>query len=449
MKEQFITHLESLVPHYKKAKFLLAVSGGIDSVVMTHLFYTYQLHFDIAHCNFHLRGEESNQDMNFVQNELIPGFRSTSEHKPSIFIKEFDTFAIQKDSGNSIEMVARDLRYDWFRELSTQYDFICTAHHANDNTETLFLHLIRGTGYKGLNGIPELNQPFLRPLLPFSSEQILQYAQANDLIYRFDSSNSSDQYQRNKIRNRVIPVLEEINPSLIATMNKNISLFSKQYSFYENQIQQLKDKLLVQNELETKIKIEELLQETNPEIILFEILSPFEFNFSTVEQIVKQLNGESGKQFYSEHFMLIKDRSFLFIYPKNGFQNNNFITINEPKELNQHGFEVQIISNSRDIKFDKNPDSAYFDFSKVHFPLQIRNWKEGDSFYPFGMKGKRKLSDFFKDLKLNLFQKQQINLLCELNHPNQILWVIGHRTSDKYKVDSKTEQILVIKKNMN
>ena len=449
MKEQFITHLESLVPNYKKAKFLLAVSGGIDSVVMTHLFYTHQLHFDIAHCNFHLRGEESNQDMNFVKNELIPGFHSTSEHKPSIFIKEFDTFAIQKDSGKSIEMVARDLRYDWFRELADQYDFICTAHHANDNTETLFLHLIRGTGYKGLNGIPEFNEPFFRPLLPFSSEQILQYAQANDLIYRFDSSNSSDQYQRNKIRNRVIPVLEEINPSLIATMNKNMALFSKQYSFYENQIQQLKDKLLVQNELGTKIKIEELLLETNPEIILFEILSPFEFNFSTVEQIVKQLKGESGKQFYSEHYMLIKDRSFLFVYPKNGLQNSDLITITEPKEFNLYGFEVEIVPNSKDLIFDKDSQIAYFDLTKVHFPLLIRNWKEGDSFCPFGMKGKRKLSDFFKDLKLNLFQKQQISLLCELNHPDQILWVIGLRTSDKFKVDPKTEQILVIKKIMN
>lgn len=449
MKEQFITHLESLIPNYKKAKFLLAVSGGIDSVVMTHLFYTLQLHFDIAHCNFHLRGEESDQDMNFVQNELIPGFRSKSEQKPSIFIKEFDTFAIQKDSGNSIEMVARDLRYNWFRELAGQYDFICTAHHANDNTETLFLHLIRGTGYKGLNGIPEFNEPFFRPLLPFSSEQILHYAQVNDLIYRFDSSNSSDQYQRNKIRNRVIPVLEEINPSLIATMNKNMALFSKQYSFYENQIQQLKDKLLVQNELETKIKIDELLLETNPEIILFEFLSPFEFNFSTVEQIVKQLKGESGKLFYSEHYMLIKDRSFLFVYPKKGFQNSDLITITDPKEFKLYGFEAQIILNSKDLLFDKDPQIAYFDLTKVHFPLLIRNWKEGDSFYPFGMKGKRKLSDFFTDLKLNLFQKQQISLLCEHNHPDKILWVIGCRTNDKYKVDPKTEQILVIKKIKN
>jgi len=445
MKELFIKHLESIVPDAKTARFLLAVSGGIDSSVMTHLFYTNNLHFDIAHCNFHLRGEDSNLDMNFVQNTLIQSIENGYYRIPKIIIKEFDTFKLQKKSGSSIEMIARELRYNWFNELAPDYDYICTAHHINDNVETLLLNLVRGTGYKGLNGIPERNQLFIRPLLDFTSEQINQYASENNIPFRVDLSNLSNDYQRNKIRNNVIPVLQEINPGLLQTITRDIKLFNKQYQFYNHQINQIKAKLLIKERNLFKINIADLLKELTPELILYEILDDFQFNYSTTIQIFKRIMGESGKQFFSDQFFLVKDREFLIIYPREALPNDLIIRISEPGDFEKIGFEYCEIPNSSSFLFENNPLIAYFDADSVKFPLIIRTWKKGDYFYPFGLKGKKKLSDLFTDLKLNLIQKKQVKILCEESDSNPILWVIGFRTDDRYKVGTHTKHIFILK----
>ena len=222
MKESFYNNLKKLVGLPQDNTFLLAVSGGGDSVVMTHLFHSCGLKFAIAHCNFHLRGDDSDEDMRFVQ-------KLAAEYGVQLFVKEFDTLNIQKESGKSVEMVARDLRYHWFEEVGQDYGFIVTAHHANDNAETLLLNLCRGTGLKGLAGIPARNGRYIRPLLPFPADELHNYATRHNLSFRTDQSNFSEQYQRNKIRLSVLPKLAEINPDLIPTLTRNTDHFRQQY----------------------------------------------------------------------------------------------------------------------------------------------------------------------------------------------------------------------------
>jgi tRNA(Ile)-lysidine synthase len=442
MKELFLKHLKSIVPNPASARYLLAVSGGVDSSVMTQLFYSCELHFDIAHCNFHLRAEDSNLDMHFVQNDLLKNFEIKGLRAPTVLVKEFDTYSIQQNSGSSIEMIARNLRYDWFRELAPNYDYICTAHHANDNLETIILNLVRGTGYKGLNGIPEQNLPFIRPLLHFSSDSIKQYAAENKIPFRVDLSNHSDQYQRNKIRNHVVPVLEQINPNVVHTVSRNIQLFNKQFAFYKNQIEEVKKRLLFPYENGFRLNINQLLEFQNSEMILFETLSDFQFNYSTVESIYNQLSGESGKQFFSEKYMLIKDRSELFIYPLDSNKEIHANIIHSITEFYKYKIMPHLDDYHLGDPFISNSNVAYFDYNKIPFPLMIRTWEEGDWFYPFGMKGKKKLSDYFIDLKLNLNQKQQVHIMCEANNPQNIVWIIGFRTDNRYKVTPNTQKML-------
>jgi tRNA(Ile)-lysidine synthase len=449
MKELFYKYLQSIIPDPTTARFLLAVSGGVDSSVMTQLFYVHKLHFDLAHCNFHLRGEDSNLDMNFVQHDLLKSIEIKGGRTPKVLVKEFDTFSVQKNSGSSIEMVARDLRYEWFRELAPDYDYICTAHHANDNLETLILNLTRGTGYKGLNGIPEQNSPFIRPLLHFSSDAIQQYANENRIPFRIDLSNHSDQYHRNKIRHHVIPVLEQINPNVVYTVSRNIQLFNKQYAFYKTQIDEIKKRLLFPIENGFKLNIHQLLEFQNAEMILFEILSDFQFNFSTVESIFNQLRGESGKQFFSEKFKLIKDRTELFIYPLDNNKENKNDIISSITEFYKYKITPHLDDYHLKTPFISNPNVAYFDWDLITFPLMIRTWEEGDWFYPYGMKGKKKLSDYFIDLKLNLNQKQQVHILCEAKNPQNILWIIGFRTDDRYKVTPNSQKMLRLSLNQD
>lgn len=446
MKESFISALKQLAPNYETANFLLAVSGGVDSCVMTHLFAFSNLNFDIAHCNFHLRGEDSNTDMHFVLHEMIPSFKNSTSKVPHIFVKEFDTYEEQKKSGKSIEMVARDLRYAWFHELSSKYDYICTAHHANDNAETLILNLTRGAGYNGLNGIPPKNGKIIRPLLPFTSNQIKEYAQRNQIPFRVDLSNLEDHYQRNRIRNQVIPILETINPSVVHTFSKNIGFFNAQYRFYKNQINTIKEQLLHQNrEQEWSINIADILVQPEPMLILFEILSDFHFNYSTVEQLFQQLEGESGKQFFAENYTLIKDRTQLLIYSRTLQKDQNLIVIESVEDFKKINIEFEIVKNEPNFAFNNKLQIAYFDLDKIQFPLVIRKWKEGDLFQPLGMKGKMKLSDFFINQKFSLFEKQNVPILSTSSEPSSILWIMGHRTDDRAKVTKQTQNILILK----
>jgi tRNA(Ile)-lysidine synthase len=433
MTPLFNTELLTLAPDAKSARFLLAVSGGRDSVALAHLFTNCELYFDIAHCNFHLRGEESNKEMNFVKNLT---FLTTQK----VFIKEFDTIAIQQKSGKSIEMVARELRYQWFEEIGNDYDYIVTAHHANDNAETVLMNLLRGTGLRGMCGIPQKNGKIIRPLLRFLGSEIENYACMQDLDFCIDSTNLCDDFLRNKIRHHIIPELEKINPNVTTVFLKNCNLFQQQVKFFDTHIQNYKNQLLKKTKERFTIDIESFKTCENRYLILYEILNSFGFNADDVENILKSFNATSGKQFLSESHILVKDRSQLIIEKKEE-KKEETILINSIEELEKHGFIVET-KNKLDYKAIKFPNVICIDVGKIEFPLILRNWKKGDFFYPFGMKTKKKLSDFFTNLKIDLIEKQKIRLLCS---NNQIVWIINYRADDRFKIDTNTKNYYIIK----
>lgn len=436
MEELFEQHINELIKTAPSKTFLLTVSGGADSSVLAYLFAHCHLSFAIAHCNFHLRGEESDQDMMFVR-------KMAKTYGVTYFEKEFNTIEIQEKSGNSIEMVARELRYNWFNEIGADFDYIVTAHHANDNAETILLNLSRGTGLKGLTGIPERNGKILRPLLPFSAQQIRQFAAEKNIAFRNDSSNYSEIFHRNKIRLSVIPKLEEVNPRLIQTLSHNSQLLQRQYQFYQHQLDKIKTDLVQIRNEEIIISLEKLSLLDDKILILNEILRDYGFNEDTVKQIIHSEQGLSGKKFLSPTHILVKDRNKLIINHL-GSDIHHSITINSWEELSQYGFQTcQCPINQKPI-FENNPNIIYVDETKINFPLILRHWKSGDFFFPFGIKGSKKLSDFFTNQKIDILTKDKIWLLCD---GDKIIWVVGHRSDDRFKIDHKTTNYIKIKYN--
>lgn len=432
---QFITHLQSLIDNPFKKRFLLTVSGGVDSCVMAYLFHHHGLHFDVAHCNFHLRGEESNQDMEFLKN--IPYLKDVS-----LFIKEFDTIALQQDSGKSVEMVARDLRYEWFNTLGKEYDYIATAHHADDNAETILLNLTRGTGLKGMTGIPAINGKIIRPLLPFTAEEILTFAEQHHIEFRIDRSNYSDLFRRNKIRWQIIPKLKEINPNLISTFTRNIYLFNAQNRFYQQKLQILKTGLLLKKDNEYLISIKEIIDSGHSELLLHEILTDFNFHSDTIQNIVQQLHTTPGKKFTSGTHVLIKDREYLILSEIKNI-NPLYIVIEHLSDLGNYGYSVELMDYREDLQFPRDPNTIYVDKNKLHFPLTLRNWQEGDYFYPYGMKGKKKVSDLFTNEKISIPHKHRIPLLCM---EDEIIWIVGYKADRRFAIKSgETKQYYAIR----
>ena len=428
MKEHFYQELFHLAPNASSSRFLLAVSGGRDSVVLAHLFAVCKLNFDIAHCNFHLRGEESDKEMFFVKN--LPFLTGQK-----VFVKEFDTISLQQNSGKSIEMIARELRYQWFDEIGKDYDYIVTAHHANDNAETMIMNLLRGTGVRGLCGIPAKNGKIIRPLLAFTTKEIENYAQENHLEFCIDSSNLEDCFLRNKIRHHIIPELENINPNVIETFYKNSNLFQQQTQFFDTHIQQYKNQLLQEKEDRIIVEINELQKIENLPIVLYELLNLFGFNADDVENVLKSINSNSGKKFFSETHILVKDRTH-FILEKIEENKEDVILIHSIEELENYGFSVEKKTYHSNFKACKSLNTIYVDADKLQFPLTLRKWKKGDFFYPFGMKTKKKLSDFFTDNKIDVLAKQKIRLLCS---QNQIVWVVNERSDERFRVDGDTK----------
>lgn len=435
MEETFCQHLENLVGPPQQRSFLLAVSGGCDSVVMARLFHSCGLRFAIAHCNFHLRGADSDEDMRFVQ-------QLAADYGVQLFVKEFDTLSIQKNSGKSVEMVARDLRYQWFEEIGRVFDFVATAHHANDNAETLLLNLCRGTGLKGLTGIPARNGRYIRPLLPFPADTLRQYAALHNLPFRTDKTNLSEQFHRNKVRLAVLPKLTEINPDLIRTLTKDTAHFRQQYDFYQRQIATLEQEMVSADGENVQISIRKLSENPDKELLLHEFLKKYGFSDDTVQQLAKRLDGEPGKFFYSETHCLLKDRDFLIIKKREEETADPEMTIASWEELEQLGFSVEPHEVNGSVPFERDPNVLYVDAAKISFPLTLRHWRTGDTLQPFGMYGTKKISDLFKDAKSNRFVKQKTWLLC---CNGQIVWVVGLRSDQRFCLDFDTKQFYKIK----
>ena len=424
-------------------KILLAVSGGIDSVVLLDLFHQLPNFIGIAHCNFQLRGEESDGDEALVK-------QLASRYDLPFFSVRFDTINITEASNESVQMIARRLRYDWLEKIRKEndYTFIATAHHQNDTLETLLYNLTKGTGISGLHGIPVKNGKIIRPLMCFNKEEIEAYVKTKDLKYRLDASNLALKYNRNKIRHLVVPALKEINPALEKTVYENTGRFRETEELYRFAIQYFTKKLLNKNRNgDVFLPILKLKQIPAPKSVLYELLLPYGFNNTQTQQIWEALDGIAGKVFYSENHQLIKDRKHLIISEKQESKQGFSIIQKDCSKLTKEDIELIFLQTKKDKHFNihSSKDHAYLDIKKITFPLMLRKWKPGDYFYPFGMKGKKKkVNKFFKDEKISLIEKERTWILEDAQ--KRILWVVGYRIDERFKIKDNTREVLLIKK---
>lgn len=442
MLKEFNTYIKKEKLFSKTDTILLTVSGGIDSIVMCELFHQAGLKFGIAHCNFQLRGDESDTDELFVE-ELA------EKYNVQFHSVAFDTSAYAKKNKLSIQLAARKLRYEWFEEIRTQFDYkyIATAHHQDDSIETFFINLIRGTGISGLHGILPKQNYIIRPLLFSGKEQIELFAKKNKLKHREDSSNASDKYVRNKIRHQLIPVLKELNPNISQTIAEDIQRLSDTEKVYKKEITNKRSKIIKEDKNGLQISIKELKKLKPIEPYLFEFLYPLGFNSATIDEIIESLNGQSGKQFFSPTHRLIKDRDFLIV--ENGkwkMGNGKSHSIKKSQKsliAEELKLNFKSVSKTANYKLQTTNEATNIDFDKLQFPLEIRKWEKGDTFYPLGMKGKKKLSDFFIDKKISIAEKENTWLLTSAN---KIVWVIGLRLDDRFKVTDKTTKIYFVER---
>lgn len=420
----------------KTDKILLAVSGGRDSVAMVYLFYQAQLNFGIAYCNFKLRGKESDKDEQYVcdlAKKLNVPFYTTSFH----------TKTYAKKNKQSTQMAARELRYTWFAEIKEKnnYQYIATAHHKNDVAETLLINLTKGTGLSGLHGIKSKAGDVIRPLLCFNRSEINGFVEENKLTFREDKSNAETKYVRNKIRHKVIPELEKINPSFVETIFTETQHFNELEQLLEAKINEDKKlcwKVLKDGTIE--IEIDKLLNLKPLRTYLYYFLKPYGFNEEDVVDVMNSLNKQSGKQFYSSTHQLIKDRATLILTEIKTNDKQEFI-IEKMDDFNTLPFvlNVQLVPKEQLKTIKKDKKIAYLNAEKITFPLVVRKWKKGDKFKPFGMKGTKKISDFFIDEKFSLVEKENTWILASINN---IIWLIGHRIDDDFKISEKTKTIL-------
>jgi len=437
--------IQSFQSYLKKEKLikssdtvLLTVSGGVDSVVLCELFQQSKIKFAIAHCNFQLRGKESEGDELFVE-------ALAEKYNVPFHTIAFETSSYAKKHKLSIQVAARDLRYAWFEEIRQQFNYtrIATAHHQDDSIETFFINLIRGTGIKGLHGILPIQEKLIRPLLFANKIEIIAFAKKNKLKHREDSSNASDKYVRNKIRHSLIPLLNEINKSASSNIITTIENLKSVEAVYQKRIDKKRSSLVNEEIGVVKISISKLKKLKPIEPYLFEFLYPLGFSSIVVDEIIASLSSESGKQFFSETHRLVKDRDFLLIEEvatKNVGLDTRFKILKSTKELPYWNQILVFKSIKRTAKLQLvNPATiAQFDFEKLVFPLTLRKWEKGDVFYPIGMKGKKKLSDYFIDKKLSLLEKDN-SWVLESN--GQIIWVVGQRMDDRYKITATTKKI--------
>lgn len=415
-------------------KVLITVSGGADSVALLHILLKLGYTCEAIHCNFHLRGEESNRDEQFVTNLC-------RELQVPIKVVHFDTVQYAKQHHLSIEMAAREQRYHAFEEhrKAIGASVIAVAHHRDDAAETFLLNLIRGTGINGLQGIKPINGKIVRPLLCTSRKEILEYINSIHQDYITDSTNLEEQYARNKIRRQVLPMMANINPAVNENILKTAEHLSEALVVYNQAIEA--DKKEVIND-DGNVVIEKLLSKASPHALLFEILYPLGFNSAQIDAIFQSLNAQSGKQFLSAGYTVVKDRAQLLIQ-------KTIIVADVHTELPTEGtlavesinLHIQQKENLPHYAIPKEKHFAALDSDKLQFPLFIRRWREGDRFIPFGMKGFKNVSDYLTDKKFSLLQKQQQLVICS---GNNIVWLVGERIDNRYRVTEETKHITEI-----
>jgi len=419
---------------------LLAVSGGLDSIVMTELFYLSDLKFGIAHCNFNLRGNESDKDEQFVRD-------IAARYRVPVFVTSFPTSDYAKKNGISIQMAARELRYNWFEKLRVQegYAFIATAHHLDDQIETFFINLLRGTGISGLHGIPPKQGTIIRPLIFAFRRQLEKFAKERSLPYREDISNKSVKYVRNRIRHHILPLLKEINPEYDQAITETINRIREFEQIGYQLIDERRHQIIKRERDRHIIEIVRLRALTPISTYAWELFSPFGFNQSVIDDILTCTDDVAGKTFFSPTHRLIKDRKHLIILPIEKEKKSRQYRIPDFKEKKkilqplQLFFRKQSFTKTVEIPISRN--CASLDYKKLEFPLTLRKWAAGDAFYPFGMNKKKKISHFFIDEKFSISDKENAWLLCS---GRQIIWVVGHRIDNRFRITSQTKEILQI-----
>ena len=439
MLQKFQEFVEQKNLFSPKEKILLAVSGGIDSMVMLHLFHEAGYLFDIAHCNFKLRGDESDQDAYFVQQQA--GKYTCVYHERS-----FDTGKYARDHSISVQMAARDLRYRWFDEILSEHDYqaYATAHHKDDLVETFLINLARGTGIRGMTGMkPKMNNR-IRPLLFANRKEIEDYKNENKVLYREDSSNKDIKYIRNSIRHKILPLFHNINPAFSDNLIQSVEHLKSVEEVYVGYTDKAKERCIEYlDEGHFRISLAELATLEHPEACLFAFLHPYQFNPSVIRDIYQSLSGTSGKVFFSPGHRCLLDRKYLLVEPKKDISDAVYqYYIEESTKVIEEPLTLEMRKKKRKrLKISSSPLIAHIDHDKLKFPLVVRRWKEGDHFYPLGMEGKKKVSDFLIDLKIPVFDKERIWLLCS---DDKVVWVIGLRLDDRFKVDSETSTVLIM-----
>jgi tRNA(Ile)-lysidine synthase len=435
--EQFIRFFKQKKLSLSNQRFLLAVSGGIDSAVLCQLGKEAGLQFAIVHCNFGLRGEESERDEAFV--------RSLGEkYDVEVFIRRFDTTAFAEAQRMSIQEAARDLRYDWFEEVRTEHGFAYTllAHHANDNIETLLMNFFRGTGLEGLTGMPEEKKEAhcLRPMLHLKRSEIEAYAKENNLQWVEDSSNASSKYTRNFFRNELIPQLQKIFPQVEENLLNNIHRFQQTAVLYNEMISGLKKRVLEVKGEEVHIPVLKLMKYKDTSLI-YEIIKDYGFGEKQVEEVLRLTDAPSGKYIASDVYRIIRHRAWLIIAPKTTVA-QTFVIEKEDESVRFGNAELLLKEISIEkFSLDKSPLVAQLDAKEIQFPLVLRKWKKGDYFYPLGMRKKKKLARFFIDQKLSKTEKEKVWVL---ESHKRILWIVGHRIDDRFKITENTKEVLLL-----
>ena len=431
----FKKHIAAHFPALADQKILIACSGGLDSIVLLHLLQKIGLTLGVAHCNFKLRGDHSDADLSFV--ETIAGNLGVP-----VFTTVFDTKTYAKTQGISTQVAARELRYEWFYSTARAngYDRIATGHHADDDLETFFINLSRVTGLRGLTGITSNTEQLIRPLLPFSRAQIMQFAKKEELFWREDSSNSTRDYLRNKLRLDVIPAFKGVNKTVLQNFKQTQQHLKESQALLEDYITLVTKLVVSHKDTSFEIDSKQLQALPNTNTLLFELLYPY--GFTDFKAIASILESEVGKKVLSKQYVLHKDRNHLVLTKKEQVVDSRVYYI----DAKQQSCTIPIKLNFTKVSQvgEHEPHSLYVDAAKLTYPLKVRAWRLDDVFHPFGMKGKKKLTKFFKDEKLSLLSK---NSVWVLESGDEIVWVIGLRPDDRYKVTSATKEVLKIQWN--
>lgn len=439
MLQQFQQYQQAKAFQLEKKRSLIATSGGIDSVVLCHLFSLAKYPFAIAHCNFKLRDSASGKDELFVK-ELA------QQLKVSYYTIAFETAKVAKERKQSIQVAARELRYEWLHRIrqAQDFDYLVTAHHLNDSIETVLYNFSKGCGIRGLHGILPKQGTLIRPLLFGTKTEIETFAKQENITFREDASNASDKYNRNKIRHHVVPILEQINPNFARTAQRTIQRLQETEALYDFAIENIKKKVVKKTATGLQIDLNLLKKQVASNTLLYEILKPYQFHPDIITQILKDKHQQSGSQFFSPSYQAVLHQHYLYVEARQEKKDEKINIEAKDQQVNL-GHQSLQLSFSMQIPtiFSNNKNMAYLDAEVLRFPLVLRHWEAGDIFQPIGMKGKhQKLQDYFSNQKLSRLEKDKVWLL---ESDGKICWVVGYRMDERFKVTGTTKQVLSLR----